>query len=183
MGPRGNPVASKLVKEADVILALGTRLGFNSTFYSYKNINKKAKIIQVELEKKMLGRYFPISIGIHADAALTANQIYKQIKKQKIVLNVKKWTNSYLKERSKFLIDRDNIKSKNFPIQPSALFKELRKVLPKNSAITLDAGTLCLQETDSLKFLLQCPSLLIEHFYSFSPCFFAIQFEADITFI
>ena len=152
MGPRGNPVASRLAKEADVIIALGTRLGFNSTFYSYENINKNAKIIQVELEKKMLGRYFPISIGIHADAALTANQIYKQIKKQKIVLNVKKWTNSYLKERSKFLIDRDNIKSKNFPIQPSALFKELRKVLPKNSAITLDAGTLCLQATDSLKY-------------------------------
>ena len=152
MGPRGNSVASRLAKEADVIIALGTRLGFNSTFYSYENINKKAKIIQVELEKKMLGRYFPISIGIHADAALTANQIYKQIKKQKIVLNVKKWTNSYLKERSKFLIDRDNIKSKNFPIQPSALFKELRKVLPKNSAITLDAGTLCLQATDSLKY-------------------------------
>ena len=52
MGPRGNPVASRLVKEADVIIALGTRLGFNSTFYSYDNINKKAKIIQVELEKK-----------------------------------------------------------------------------------------------------------------------------------
>ena len=55
MGPRGNPVASRLVKEADVILALGTRLGFNSTFYSYDNINKKAKIIQVELEKKNAG--------------------------------------------------------------------------------------------------------------------------------
>jgi len=52
MGPRGNPVASRLVKEADIIIALGTRLGFNSTFYSYENINKKAKIIQVELEKK-----------------------------------------------------------------------------------------------------------------------------------
>jgi acetolactate synthase-1/2/3 large subunit/sulfoacetaldehyde acetyltransferase len=34
MGPRGNVVASRLAKEADVILALGTRLGFNSTFYS-----------------------------------------------------------------------------------------------------------------------------------------------------
>ncbi len=83
MGPRGNPIASRLAKEADVIIALGTRLGFNSTFYSYENINKKAKIIQVELEKKMLGRYFPISIGIHADAALTANQLYKKNKKTK----------------------------------------------------------------------------------------------------
>ncbi len=152
MGPRGNLIASRLVRKADLIIALGTRLGFNSTFYSYENINKKAKIIQVELEKKMLGRYFPITIGIHADAALVTNQIYKELKKQKIILNINEWTNTYLKERSKFLVDRNKIKSKNFPIQPSSLFKELRKVLPKNSAITLDAGTLCLQATDSLEY-------------------------------
>jgi len=152
MGPRGNPVASKLVKEADVIIALGTRLGFNSTFYSYENINNKAKIIQVELEKKMLGRYFPISLGINADAALTAKQLYTEVKKQRINLNIKDWINSYLKEKYKFINDRNKIKSTNSPIQPSGLFKELRKVLPKNSAITLDAGTLCLQATDSLEY-------------------------------
>ena len=153
MGPRGNPIASKLVKEADVIIALGTRLGFNSTFYSYDNINKKTKIIQVELEKKMLGRYFPISIGIHADAANAANQIYNEIKKQKTILDVKNWTNSYLKKREKFLIDRDKVNlKKQFPIQPQGLFKQLRSVIPKNSAITLDAGTLCLQATDALEY-------------------------------
>ena len=75
----------------------------------------------------MLGRYFPISIGIHADAATATNQIYHEVKKQKTILDVKKWTNSYLKERSIFLADREKINSKNiFPIQPSGLFKELR---------------------------------------------------------
>ena len=153
MGPRGNPVASKLVKQADVIIALGTRLGFNSTFYSYENINKKAKIIQVELEKRMLGRHFPISVGIHADAAIATKQLYKEIKKQKTILNAKNWTNNYLKERNNFLNKRDKDKSLNkFPVQPAGLFKQLRKVLPKNSAITLDAGTLCLQATDALEY-------------------------------
>jgi thiamine pyrophosphate-dependent acetolactate synthase large subunit-like protein len=153
MGPRGNPVASRLVKEADVILAIGTRLGFNSTFYSYDNINKKAKIIQIEIEKKMLGKYFPIIVGINADAATATNQIYNEIKKQRIKLDIKNWTNSYLKERKDFLInrDKDNL-GKNFPIQPKGLFKQLRKVLPKDTAITLDAGTLCLQATDALEY-------------------------------
>ena len=32
MGPRGNPVASRLVKEADVILAIGTRLDLTQLF-------------------------------------------------------------------------------------------------------------------------------------------------------
>ena len=152
MGPRGNPVASRLVKEANVIIALGTRLGFNSTFYSYENINKRAKIIQVELEKSMIGRYFPAAVGINGDAATVADQLYKEIKKQNIILNIKKWTNNYLNERNKFLINRDKIKQKNFPIQPKNLFKQLRQVLPKNSAITLDAGTLCLQATDALEY-------------------------------
>ena len=152
MGPRGNPVATKLTKEADIILAIGTRLGFNSTFYSYENINKKAKIIQVELEKKMLGKYFPIKIGINADAATTANQLLREFKKQKIKSEVKIWTEKFKNERSNYLFQRNNIPSKNYPIQPPGLFKELRKVLPKNSAITLDAGTLCLQATDALEY-------------------------------
>ena len=152
MGPRGNPVASKLVKEANVIIALGTRLGFNSTFYSYENINKKAKIIQIELEKSMIGRYFPAVVGVNGDAATVADQLFKEIKKQNITLDMKKWTNSYLNERNKFLKKRDEIKFKNFPIQPNGLFKQLRQVLPKNSAITLDAGTLCLQATDALEY-------------------------------
>ncbi len=152
MGPRGNPVASKLVKEASVIIALGTRLGFNSTFYSYENINKKAKIIQIELEKSMIGRYFPVAVGIKGDAATVADQLYKEIKKQNIILDIKKWTNNYLNERKKFLLNREKFKQKNFPIQPKGLFKQLRQVLPKNSIITLDAGTLCLQATDALEY-------------------------------
>ena len=152
MGPRGNIVASRLVKEAELIIAIGTRLGFNSTFYSYDNINKNAKIVQIELEKTMIGRYFPINVGIHGDAALVTDQILAELRKQKKIFNYKEWTNSFLLERSKFLKDRDNIKSKNFPIQPNGLFRELRKVLPKNTAITLDAGTLCLQATDALEY-------------------------------
>jgi len=38
------------------------------------------------------------------------------------------------------------------PIKPSGLFKTLRDIMPINSAVTLDAGTLCLQATDMLNF-------------------------------
>jgi thiamine pyrophosphate-dependent acetolactate synthase large subunit-like protein len=153
MGPRGNPVASKLTKEADVIIAIGTRLGFNSTFYTYDNLNKKSKIIQIELEKKMLGRYFPIAVGICADASTVTKQLYNEIKKQKIIGETNSWTKKYLKERRFYLDNRNNESGLNkFPIQPKSLFKQLRYVLPNNSAITLDAGTLCLQATDALEY-------------------------------
>ena len=169
MGPRGNKVASSLVKDSDLILAIGTRLGFNSTFYSYDNINKKAKIIQIELEKKMIGRYFRISIGILADASTVASQLLIALKQKKILPSIKDWTEKFISERSKFLKNREKIKSKNSPIQPNALFKELRKVLPKNTAITLDAGTLCLQATDSLNYF-KPPSLFFT--FRFWSCWF-----------
>jgi len=150
IGPRGNIIATKLIKEADVIIALGTRLGFNSTFFSYENINKNAHIIQIDLEKSALGRYFPISIGICADAKTVAKKLYEKSKTIKNINKFEKWTNNFLKDKKKYLKKRDlETKKTNHLIQPENIFKILRETIPKNSAITLDAGTLCLQATDS----------------------------------
>ena len=153
MGPRGNPIASKLVKEADVILALGTRLGFNSTFYSYDNINREADIIQIDVDKMSLGRYFPITLGIHNDVRVLTEQLFMKIKEKKIASSFYSWTKKFLENKQKYLEERElGADLKANPIQPSGLFKVLRENLPKNSAITLDAGTLCLQATDMLNF-------------------------------
>ena len=152
MGPRGNPVASRLVKEADVILALGTRLGFNSTFYTYDNINQAAKIIQIELEPTAIGRFFPVEVGIWSDAPTAANQLCAALTKLDHKQQADAWTNAFLQERAQFLQKRDDDALLSHPTQPSGLFKALRSVLPKDAAITMDAGTLCLQATDALNY-------------------------------
>ena len=153
MGPRGNPVASQLAKEADVILALGTRLGFNSTFYSYENINEQAAIIQVELEPTAIGRYFPVAIGIWADARTAAQQLRDVLSNMEKRADVETWTQRYKSKRARYLEKRDSEAATDaHPIQPSGLFKALRDVLPRNTAVTMDAGTLCLQATDALNY-------------------------------
>ena len=153
MGPRGNIVASRLAKEADLILALGTRLGFNSTFYSYDNININASIIQVEVEPTAIGRYFPIALGILGDAKQIATQINETDINQKFLKEVNHWTKEFQREREEYLNNRElNADMKLQPIQPTGLFKELRSVIPKDAIITMDAGTLCLQATDSLNY-------------------------------
>ena len=153
MGPRGNTIASDLVKEADVILALGTRLGFNSTFFSYEHINEQASIIQVEIEPKSLGRYFPITIGICADAKDFAIELYNALSLKKETIKISSWAKKFLDKRKAYLKKRDAEADFNpHLIQPSGLFKILRETLPKNSVVTLDAGTLCLQATDMLNF-------------------------------
>jgi acetolactate synthase-1/2/3 large subunit/sulfoacetaldehyde acetyltransferase len=153
MGPRGNPVASRLAKEADVILALGTRLGFNSTFYSYDNINAEAAIIQVELEPTAIGRHFPVEFAIWADAPTAAEQLRAALGKLSDRAEAEAWCGSYKAERTAYLEKRDaDAPVDAHPIQPAALYKELRGALPKEAAITMDAGTLCLQATDALNY-------------------------------
>lgn len=153
MGPRGNPVASRLVREADVILALGTRLGFNSTFYSYDNINPDAAIIHVELEPTAIGRYFPIDVGIWADAPTAARQLTDAISAQKARQQVDAWTAQFKDERAAYRAKRDADAVMDAAlIQPSGLFKTLRDVLPQEAAFTMDAGTLCLQATDAMNY-------------------------------
>jgi thiamine pyrophosphate-dependent acetolactate synthase large subunit-like protein len=152
MGPRGNVVASRLVKEADVIVALGTRLGFNSTFYSYDNINRDAAIIQIELDPAAIGRHFPVSVGIWADAPTVARQLADAVGKMQRKAEVDQWCETYKAERTAYLNKRDAEAQMVHPIQPSGLFKVLRDVMPKDSAVTMDAGTLCLQATDALNY-------------------------------
>lgn len=153
MGPRGNVVASRLVKEADVILGLGTRIGFNATFYSFDNINKDAKIIHVEMEPTAIGRYFPAEIGIMGDAPTVAKQLRDALSRINTRGAADAWAIGFQAEREAYLAKRDaEAQVDAMPIHPSGLFKTLRDVMPKDAAVTMDAGTLCLQATDALNY-------------------------------
>jgi acetolactate synthase-1/2/3 large subunit/sulfoacetaldehyde acetyltransferase len=150
VGPRGNVVASALAKEADVILALGTRLGFNTTFYTYDNLSATAKIIQVEIEPTAIGRFFPVAVGICGDAGTVASQLVRELRGH-VADAAAPWTKDFQSKRKALLVERDREGGKTSdPIQPATLFKALRAVLPRDAMMTMDAGTLCLQATDQL---------------------------------
>ncbi len=160
MGPRGNPVASALTRQADVIIALGTRLGFNSTFYTYADLNPQAEIIQVELDQKAIGRYFPVTLGIWADAPTVAGQLVQALSDKPQYDRTSQWHSQYLEQRRIYLLQRDeHADLECLPIQPAGLFRLLRETLPQNVIYTMDAGTLCLQATDALNYW-QTPSLI-----------------------
>ena len=74
-GARGNWVARRLMLEADFMLVLGTRLGFNSTFHSHEYVSSAAQIVHVDIEPSAVGRYFAASVGLQADAAATAESL------------------------------------------------------------------------------------------------------------
>ena len=154
MGPRGNKVATTLVKNADLILAMGTRLGFNSTFYSYDNISESAKIVQIDIDPIAIGRYFPIEVGIQNDVKIFLDNLIPLTKNKVLKNKHQEWVTNFIKEKKNYYKKREEEADINSKIiQPSGLFKELRNIIPENSLVTLDAGTLCLQATDEFNFI------------------------------
>ncbi len=156
-GPRGNRLASRLTREADFILALGTRLGFNSTFHSADYVNPHAAIVQVDIDAAVPGRHFPVTLGLVADAGEAARAFVTAVPK---VVRWQAWTRAFHDERRLIEAERESeARLPNVPLPPVRVLGEIRESLPANAIVTLDTGAVCLQAADRLKFG-RCPGLV-----------------------
>ncbi|WP_424974131.1 sulfoacetaldehyde acetyltransferase [Dinoroseobacter sp. S124A] len=81
LGYNGSKAAMELIKEADVVLALGTRLNPFSTLpgYGMEYWPADAKIIQVDINPDRIGLTKKVSVSIVGDAAKAANGILSQL--------------------------------------------------------------------------------------------------------
>ena len=158
-GPRGNHVASELTRDADLIVALGARFGFNSTFHSHDYVSSTANIVQVDIEGSAVGRYFPVSLACQADAAATVKSLISAC----AVIDFSSWQpwrDQFVIRRKALLAERENEAcDPSVPMHPRRALAEIRKVLPKNAVVTLDTGNACLQAADRLAHW-QCPGLI-----------------------
>merc|ERR1712176_75225 len=81
LGYNGSKAAMDLIAQADVILALGTRLNPFSTLPAYGGSYwpEKAKLIQVDINEARIGLTKPVDIGIQGDARMVAEGILAQL--------------------------------------------------------------------------------------------------------
>ena len=81
LGYNGSKAAMQLIKEADVVLCLGTRLNPFSTLpgYGLEYWPSEAKIIQVDINPDRIGLTKKVSIGIVGDAGKVATDIFSQL--------------------------------------------------------------------------------------------------------
>ena len=154
VGPRGNPVASALMREADLILALGTRLGFNTTRYQYEHLSPAARIVQVDIDPVAVGRYFAVALGIVGDAGTVAGALCEAV--QPVLPVQAPWrerNEKFFADRRALMARRDESAARSGkPLHPDVIYAELRKVVPRDVLFTLDAGTTGLQATDQLPY-------------------------------
>jgi sulfoacetaldehyde acetyltransferase len=81
LGYNGSKAGMELIKQADVVLALGTRLNPFSTLpgYGMDYWPDDAKLIQVDINPDRIGLTKPVAIGIVGDARQVAAQILDQL--------------------------------------------------------------------------------------------------------
>merc|ERR1712232_876409 len=81
LGYNGSKAAMDLISQADVVLALGTRLNPFSTLPAYNSSYwpTNAKLIQVDINEARIGLTKPVDIGIQGDARMVADGILAQL--------------------------------------------------------------------------------------------------------
>ncbi|MFP7483959.1 thiamine pyrophosphate-binding protein [Priestia filamentosa] len=141
----GTEFINNKCKEADYILALGTRFAEadSSSWESEYTFNfPPTKLIQIDIDPTEIGRNYPVEMGVVADLkqALTVlNRVAKELVPQGIInKELEKVISEYRKEfkenNMKFI--QDNV----FPMQPQRILEEVRQVLPRDAYITTDVG-------------------------------------------
>jgi thiamine pyrophosphate-dependent acetolactate synthase large subunit-like protein len=151
-GPRGSAGARALISEADVIIGLGTRFGFNSSFYSSEYVPRRAALVQVDIDAGALGRYFPIDLGIQADARDATESLLAACDVSKVDPSTS-WISAISEARGEWLAQRTReSEARAEPVVPQEFLRWLSTELPRDTIVTIDAGTCGLMAAEALDF-------------------------------
>ena len=140
LGRLGSVEGIEAIRQADVVLAVGTRLGQSTTFYDHRFIPADARIIQIEVDPEELGRNYPLAVGIEGDAKAVMQGLLEQLRQVEPRPN-QRWVseiNDWHARRAQRLEDEGRLS--DLPMKPQRVYAELRRVMPEDAIIALDAG-------------------------------------------
>jgi acetolactate synthase-1/2/3 large subunit len=142
----GTPIANEMTKQADVILAIGTRFpetDSSSWLPQYTFAIPPTKLIHVDIDPHEIGDVFPTEIGIIGDAKAVLQSMLECAKSN---TSKKDWAKGpvvqrIMKSKEVFLKEVEKHQASNaVPIRPERLLKVVREVLPKDGIIVTDVG-------------------------------------------
>jgi sulfoacetaldehyde acetyltransferase len=166
LGYQGSKAAMKLISQADVVVALGSRLGPFGTLpqHGMDYWPKNAKIIQIDADNKMLGLVKKISVGICGDAKAAAIALTKRLSEKtlaclatkteraKVIAAEKaaweKELDEWTHERDSFSLDMiEEQKKEKTPfggnyLHPRQVLRELEKAMPNDAMVSTDIGNI-----------------------------------------
>ena len=162
LGYQGSKAAMKLIAQADVVVALGSRMGPFGTLpqHGMDYWPKDAKIIQIEADHTNLGLVKKITVGIHGDAKAAAVALTKRLEgktlacdatKAERAAKVKSEKAAWEKELDEWTHERDPYsldmieEQKKEPgnwLHPRQVLRELEKAMPARAMVSTDIGNI-----------------------------------------
>ncbi len=176
LGYQGSKAAMKLMAQADVVIALGSRLGPFGTLpqYGMDYWPKEAKIIQVEADHTNLGLVKKIHVGIHGDAKAVAKTLLarmstlerasdanKMERAARIATEKAAWEqelDGWTHERDAFSLDMieeakgERTFNGGTYLSPRQVLRELEKAMPKRVMVSTDIGNINAVSNSYLRF-------------------------------
>ena len=162
LGYQGSKAAMKLISQADVVLALGSRLGPFGTLpqHGMDYWPKAAKIIQVDADHKMLGLVKKIAVGICGDVGAVAKVLIARLadktltcdanrdERAKAITNEKaaweKELDAWTHEKDAYSLDmvaEQKAEQDNY-LHPRQALRELEKAMPDEAMVSTDIGNI-----------------------------------------
>jgi sulfoacetaldehyde acetyltransferase len=167
LGYQGSKAAMKIINKADVVIALGTRLGPFGTLpqHGMDYWPKNAKIIQIDADPKMLGLVKKISVGICGDARAAALALVSRLKGKQLVCRTNaearmktlaKEKSAWEKELTAWTHERDPYSieaAKDSPyMHPRQALRALEMAMPPRAMVSTDIGNICSVSNSYLRF-------------------------------
>ncbi|MBN3826367.1 sulfoacetaldehyde acetyltransferase [Burkholderia sp. Ac-20384] len=166
LGYQGSKAAMKLLSRADVVIALGSRLGPFGTLpqHGMDYWPKDAKIIQIDADHKMLGLVKKISVGICGDAKAAAVALTQRLegrtlacdgsrgdRADQIATEKAAWEkelDDWTHERDAYSLDMIEEQKHEKPfsggqyLHPRQVLRELEKAMPEDVMVSTDIGNI-----------------------------------------
>ena len=166
LGYQGSKAAMKLLAQADVVIALGSRLGPFGTLpqHGMDYWPKNAKIIQIDADHKMLGLVKTISVGICGDAKAAAIALSQRLESRTLASDAtreerarqiaaekaawEKELDEWTHERDAYSLDMIEEQKHEQPpgggqyLHPRQVLRELEKAMPEDVMVSTDIGNI-----------------------------------------
>jgi len=137
LGRNGFASANRAAPQADVIIAVGAHFDVFSTLYKYGIFSEDAKIIHQTSAAGQIGIVFPVALGIAGSATSFIDGLAARAAKAGMR---KPWID-VVRLRAEGEADLQAVlKPEAEPIQPQFVAHVIRKALPENGILVVDAG-------------------------------------------
>ncbi|MEB8431965.1 sulfoacetaldehyde acetyltransferase [Cocleimonas sp. KMM 6892] len=160
LGYQGSKASMKLIAQADVVIALGSRLGPFGTLpqHGMDYWPTEAKIIQIDADHKMLGLVKDISVGICGDAGEAATALVDRLEGRDLVSDANKdervatmnaEKTAWEKELTEWVHEKDDFsqdmveenKEFGYP-SPRQVLRALENAMPEDVMVSTDIGNI-----------------------------------------